>query len=220
MSRKLNVLGIDDHPIVLEGYNFMFQNLGHGFNEINFVKAFDCESAYNTIEDTGGANFDLAVIDYSIPSFSNANLYSGKDIALLLRKKMPLCKIIMMTMHKETDIVFGIFNAVNPEGFINKSDCNTDELMHGFREVINGNTFYSDAIVKYSKLNQRGMVLEETDVRIIRFLSRGVKASDLSSYIPLQYNEIEQRKANIKNVLGVTGNDKDLIKEARTQGYI
>jgi two-component system response regulator NreC len=219
LNGKLNVLGIDDHPIVLDGYRFMFQNLDHGFDTLNFVKAYDCESAYNVINQDLVANLNLAVIDYSIPSFKEKNLYSGKDIAALLRDKAPQCKIIIMTMHKEIDIVFNIFSSINPEGFINKSDCTTDELMYGFKQVLEGNTFYSKVIGMYNNIIQKGIVLEDLDVSIIRFLARGVKNRDLSNYIPLTYPEIEKRIENIQAVLGVTGNE-GLVKEARTQGYI
>jgi DNA-binding NarL/FixJ family response regulator len=218
--KKLNVLAIDDHPVVLDGYQFMFQNLDHGFDELNFVKAYDCASAFTTINSTREEAFNIALIDYSIPPFPEENLYSGKDLALLVRKTAPNCKIVMMTMHREADIIFGIINSVNPEGFINKSDCNTDELMYGFKEVLNGNTFYSEIISNYSSLKQKGMVLEDIDVRIILFLARGVTDMSLGNYIPLTYTEIEKRKENIKRILGVTGNDTDLVDKARLQGYI
>lgn len=217
---KLNVLAIDDHPVVLDGYQFMFQNLDHGFKELNFVKAYDCESGFKTINTTRNEAFNIALIDYSIPAYPDQNLYSGKDLALLVRQTAPGCKIIMMTMHREADIIFGVFNTINPEGFINKSDCNTDELMHGFKEVLSGNTFYSKIISNYSSLQQKGMVLEDIDVRIILFLSRGITDIGLSNYVPLNYNEIEKRKEKIKSVLGVAGSDNDLVNEARAQGYI
>lgn len=216
--KKLNVLAIDDHPVVLDGYHYMFQNLDHGFEELNFVKAYDCESGFATINNDPA--FNIALIDYSIPAFPEENLYSGKDLALLVRQTAPNCKIIMLTMHREADIVFGIFNSVNPEGFINKSDCTTDELMQGFKEVLNGNTFYSKIIGNYNNLIQKGMVLEDIDVRIILFLSRGVNDGTLSSYIPLSYTEIEKRKQNIKTVLGVDGSDDELVNAARAKGYI
>lgn len=220
LNNKLQVLGIDDHPIVLEGYNYMFTNLEHGFSELNFTKAFDCESGYNIITGKDGSKFDLALIDYSIPAYPEENLYSGKDLGILLRQNCPNCKIIMLTMHKEIDIIFNIFDTINPEGFINKSDCTTDELMFGFKEVLSGNTFYSTVINTYRNQINKGMVLDDIDVRIIRFLARRMTDRSLNNYIPLSYKEIEKRKKNIMDVLGITGSEEDLVNEARVQGYI
>ncbi|MXN91858.1 response regulator [Flavobacterium sp. Sd200] len=220
LTKPLKVLGIDDHPIVLEGYNFMFRNLESQHERLDFVKAVDCRSAQLAVQQHSNEHFDLAIIDYSIPALPEEKLFSGKDIALLIRENMPGCKIIMMTMHRELDIVFSIINTVKPQGFINKSDCDTDELMQAFANVLKGETFYSSLITKYSNMIQKGMVLEEVDVKIMRFLARGVEDRNITSYIPLTYKEIESRKNNIKNVLGVEGNDQELIEEARAQGYI
>jgi len=218
--KKLHTLAIDDHAVVLEGYHYMFQNLEHNFDDLEFVKAHDCQSGYLAIDMHKGNPFDVALIDYSIPQFTEKKLHSGEDIALLVRQKMPGCKIIMMTMHREMDIIASILQRVAPEGFINKSDCSTDELITGFKEVLDGNTFYSKTIYNYIERKQKGIMLDEVDVRIILLLAKGIKNKNLHNYIPLSESAIEKRKYKIKRLLEVDGGDEDLIKEARIQGYI
>lgn len=220
MNKKLHVLGIDDHVVVLEGYHYMFQNLDHNHGELTFVKAKDCKTGYKVISANQGTPFDLALLDYSIPHYEDKQLHTGADLAMLIRKIMPECKIIMMTMHKEIDIIGGILETINPEGFINKSDCTTDELSFAFKQVLDGNTFYSKAISNYLKRKEKGDALEDIDVRIILLLAKGIKNKNLSNYIPLSDSAIEKRKYKIKRLLEVEGNDEDLIHEARTQGFI
>ena len=220
MNQKLHVLAIDDHVVVLEGYYYMFQNLDHNHGVLEFKKANDCKTGYKVISANRDTPFDLALLDYSIPHFEEEKLYSGADLAMLIRQTMPNCKIILMTMHKEIDIIAGILDTINPEGFINKSDCTTDELVHAFKEVLNGSIFYSKAISSYLKRRERGIVLEDIDVRIILLLAKGIKNKNLSTYIPLSDSAIEKRKYKIKRLLDVEGNDEDLIHEARTQGFI
>jgi DNA-binding NarL/FixJ family response regulator len=214
------VLAIDDHGVVLEGYHYMFQNLDHNHGELRFVKARDCRTGYKVISANHDKPFNIALIDYSIPQYEDQQLYSGADLALLVRETMPNCKIILMTMHKEIDIIGSILNTIDPEGFINKSDCSTEELAKAFKEVLNGNTFYSQAISNYLKRRKKGIVLEDIDVRIILLLAKGIKNKNLSNYIPLSESAIEKRKYKIKRLLEIEGNDEDLIHEARTQGFI
>lgn len=220
MSKVLHVLAVDDHVVVLEGYHYMFQNLEYKHDELRFTKARDCETAYNAIMANKRTPFNVALLDYSIPQYEDQQLYSGEDLAVLIRKTMPQCKIILMTMHKEIDIIGSIIEKINPEGFINKSDCSTDELSHAFAQVIKGHTFYSQAISNYLKRKAKGVVLEDIDVRIILLLAKGIKNKNLSNYIPLSDSAIEKRKYKIKRILDVEGNDEDLIQEARSQGFI
>lgn len=220
MANQLRVLAIDDHAAVIEGYHYMFMNLGGSYENPVFVKAYDCKSGHEAISGNKSTPFDIALIDYSVPHFEEKKIYSGRDLALLLRKTMPQCKIVMMTMHKEIDIISGILDNVKPEGFINKSDCNTDELAEAFKKVLAGETFYSRAVQNYITRRNKGIVLEDIDVRIILLLAKGIKNKNLENYIPLSGSAIEKRKYNIKRLLEVKGNDEDLINEARNKGFI
>lgn len=198
----------------------MFKNLEHEHDELKFIKARDCETAYHLIMAHRHSPFNVALLDYSIPQYEDQKLYSGADLAMLIRKHMPSCKIILMTMHKEIDIIGGIIEKVNPEGFINKSDCSAEELAEAFSQVLSGNVFYSKAISNYLHRKEKGIVLEDIDVRIILLLAKGIKNKSLSNYIPLSDSAIEKRKYRIKRLLEIEGNDEDLIQEARAQGYI
>jgi two-component system, NarL family, response regulator NreC len=220
LAKQLRVLAIDDHVAVIEGYHYMFMNLDDAYGTLNFTKAYDCKSGHETILGHKAKPFDIALIDYSIPHFEKEKMYTGQDLAMLVRKTMPACKIVMMTMHKEIDIIAGILDNVRPEGFINKSDCNTDELIEAFKKVLNGETFYSRAVGNYLKRRDKGVVLEDIDVRIILLLAKGIKNKNLENYIPLSGSAIEKRKYNIKRILEVKGDDEDLINEARNQGFI
>ena len=219
--KSLHVLAIDDHVVVLEGYHSIFKNLEIPYSgNIKFTKASDCKSGYEAVINHTSQPFDVAVIDYSIPKFAEKKLFSGEDIAALIREKMPHCKIIMMTMHKEMDIMGRILHRINPEGFVNKSDCSTDELKDGFSKVLNDIVFHSKTVSDYIKRMERGIVLDETDLKIIQLLSKGIKNKNLEKYIPLSSSAIEKRKYKIKRLLDIKGDDEELIDVARTQGYI
>lgn len=221
MKNILHVLAIDDHVVVLEGYHSIFKSLDTApFNQLKFIKAIDCKSGYEVIENHKLKPFDIAVIDYSIPHYPERRLHNGVDVAMLIRKHMPQCKIIIMTMHKEMDILARVFRKINPEGFINKSDCTTDELIAGFSKVLEGEIFHSRIIMDYLKRMEKGIGLEDIDIRIILLLSKGIKNKNLEKYIPLSASAIEKRKYKMKRLLDIKGDDEELIHVARIQGYI
>ncbi|WP_181369511.1 response regulator [Flavobacterium album] len=220
MGKKLHVLGIDDHVVVLEGYYSIFKYFETTFDELKFAKAYDCRSGYQVIQQNKDTSFDIAVLDYSIPAYPEMGLYTGEDIALLVRKTMPSCKIVMMTMHKEVDIMGRILEKIKPEGFINKSDCTTSELIDGFRTVLDGSTYFSKTVLNFIARQESEILLEDIDIKIILFLAKGIKNKNLGKYIPLSDSAIEKRKYRIKRLLDVSGGDEELITKARDLGYI
>ena len=185
-----------------------------------FTKAFDCKSGHKVIDSHKDNPFDIAVIDYSIPDSPELKLNSGHDIAVYIRQVMPQCKIVMMTMHKEMEIISDILTNVNPEGFINKSDCNTEEIAECFKSVLDNTTYHSKTITSYIKRLEKGILLDDIDTKIIVLLSKGIKNKNLSKYIPLSDSAIEKRKYKVKKILDVSGDDEALIAEARKQGYL
>lgn len=221
MKTSLSVLAIDDHMVVLEGYRSIFNMLeGNKFESLTFTKARDCKSGYDVLEKYKDIPFDIAVIDYSIPEYPEMKLFSGHDMAVEVRRLMPDCKIVMMTMHKEVEIMSNILTNINPEGFINKSDCNTEEIAECFEAVLNDEKYYSPTISSYIKRQQKGIMLDDIDTKIIILLSKGIRTKNLGKYIPLSDSAIEKRKYKVKKILDVTGDDEALIVEARKQGYI
>lgn len=221
LRTSLHVLAIDDHMVVLEGYHSIFKTLeGSSFTKLMFTKAFDCKSGHKVIDSHKDNPFDIAVIDYSIPDSPELKLNSGHDIAVYIRKVMPQCKIVMMTMHKEMEIISDILTNVNPEGFINKSDCNTEEIAECFKRVLDDTTYHSKTITSYIKRLEKGILLGDIDTKIIVLLSKGIKNKNLSKYIPLSDSAIEKRKYKVKKILDVSGDDEALIAEARKQGYL
>ena len=220
MNKKLHVFAVDDHSVILDGYNFMFENLEHNYNTLKFIKAYDGESAYKTITGHQQTPFTIALVDYSIPAYPEQNLQSGMDVATLIRKVMPSCKIVMLTMHMDIPILNNVLKNINPEGFINKSDCTAEELGEAFTIVLNGGIYYSKTVANYANRKEKNITLEDIDVSIIALLAKGIKNKNLSKYIPLTDSIIEARKYKIKKLLNVEGDDKDLINTAKSQGYI
>ncbi|MGV3460775.1 MAG: hypothetical protein ACO1N9_10025 [Flavobacterium sp.] len=219
MKKDLNVLAIDDHAVVLQGYFSIFKHLENSFS-INFKKAWDCKSGHDVIVGNVDTPFDVAVLDYSIPSHPELGLYSGEDMAGLIRKHMPGCKIIMMTMHREFEILGRILQNIQPEGFINKSDCATEELIEAFATVVNDGSFYSPTVKNYMVRLEKDIVLDDADLRLLHKLAKGIKGRSLAKCLMLSDAVIEKRRQKLKKLFEIDGDDDALVAEAKKLGYI
>src|SRR5690606_25859344 len=113
----MSVLIVDDHLMTIEGYITLLKKEIPVFTPL---KALNCEEAYHIITST--SVLDLAIIDYQLPEFEEKGLSSGVDVALILKKYHPKCKIIMITAYQEATTVYGIHKKVQPDALIIKND--------------------------------------------------------------------------------------------------
>src|SRR5690606_2186013 len=88
----------------------------------------------------------------SLPPFEEQDLHSGIDLALLIRLRHPLCKIVIITMHCEPVWVNQILKSVNPEGFISKSEINYRTFPAAYHKIVDGDFQYSSSITKAHRL--------------------------------------------------------------------
>ena len=157
-----------------------------------------------------------------MPEYPEKGIYSGEDLALLMKKEMPDCKIILLTMHTELLKINNIIKNIYPNGLIIKNDLTFDELLFAIDKIIHNEKYYSQTVIKIIGQAQfDGLELDVFDKQILFHLSKGIKTTDLPQYIPLSLTAIERRKINIKEILEVQGNeDADLIEEAKRKGVL
>lgn len=64
-------------------------------------------------------------------------------------------------------------------------------------------------------------VLDSYNRQIIMLLSQGIQTKNLPDYLHLSKSAIDKRKVVIKEFFDIEkGNDEDILREARKQGFI
>lgn len=223
MSKTLNILVVDDHPMTADAYiNLITMN--NKDVDFNFDKATDCESAYKLITtyENDSDTIDIAIIDIGLPPFRKGNINSGADLAKLIREKINSCKIIILTMHHEALILNEIFKSIKPEGFLSKNDIDFVSFPTVFSYIVNHNIYISKTIYEaLIALYKRNVNWDEYDSQIMVLLEKGIKTKELPKYIDLSLSTIEKRKANIKlQLLNKKGTDIELIEVAKNLNLI
>ncbi|WP_309612733.1 response regulator [Flavobacterium sp.] len=217
----MNILIVDDHPFIIQAYKNALDKYSQQGYEFDVVQANNCKSGYENIVDAKKP-FDVAFFDISMPEYPEKEIYSGEDLAILMKKEMPGCKVILLTMHTELLKINNIIKNINPNGLIIKNDLTFDELIFAFDKIINNESYYSQTVIKLvGQAQYNNIELDAFDKQILFHLSKGVKTKDLPQYIPLSLSAIEKRKLSIREILEVKGGtDIDLINEAKTKGVI
>ncbi len=217
---ELQVLMVDDHPPIIEGYKSILSFNPHGY-VLDTTEAYSCEAAYNTIINSPKA-FEIVFLDVTLPPFNDKNLNSGEDLIPIVKKHHPEAKIIVLTSHSESLVLFKIIKDHNPNGLLVKSDFRAQELVVAFDTVVKGTNYYSHTILKHLKTwEEKSKVLDNYNRQILVLISQGVKSKNIQDILHLSKSAIDKRKALIKQIFGIEkGTDEDILREARKQGLI
>lgn len=222
MPKRINIIIVDDHPFIIEGYKNAINSYSASDYTFTIRQANDCRTAYNIITNPDTESFDIAFFDISMPAYEEMNIFSGEDLAMLIKEKMPLCKVVLLTMHTELIKINNIIKNINPSGLIIKNDLTFDELLVAFNKILKSENYYSQTVVKFVAQSQYNNIeLDPFDKQILYHLSKGTKTKDIPSFVPLSLSAVEKRKLNLKELLEVKGgSDVELIQEAKNKGLI
>ena len=219
MKKELDILIIDDHHSIIEGYKNVLSKIKE--YKLHILKANSCDQAVFTINKKKQSKpFDVVFIDIQLPSSKDGTITSGEDLALLIKKKFPRTKIIISTMFDSPDRLNNILKTVPHNGILIKSDSTAKIILKAFETTLQGNFFYSKTVQKIkNKIIINDELLDETNKKIIYHLSKGVKTKNLPNYISLSLSAIEKRKNYIKQLFNVNS-DEQLLLEAKKRGFL
>jgi DNA-binding NarL/FixJ family response regulator len=216
--KSVNILIVEDHPMISEAYVELIRLIIKK-TKIVFLKASNCSTSLSIINQSKKTNIpiDIALVDIRIPEYREKNLFSGTDIAMILRELYPNCKILMLTMHTEALILFNVFKKINPEGFISKNDVDFKLFSDAFSRILLSENFYSPSIKNIlQKKIKETFKWDEYDTQIIILLDKGILTKDMPNYINLSLSSIEKRKAIIKyQLLDKKSSDKELLERCK-----
>lgn len=225
LKKNLNVLIIEDHPIIVEGYESAFKQINRGIKyTINFDIARNCDDGYGLIKlaSVSRTSYDVLFLDIELPSSGKGRIISGQDLGASARELLPKTKIVVITTHDTSFRIENILKTINPEGFLVKSDLDTQEFITCFDKVLESPPYYSRVVNSMlGKQIGSNIILDAIDRSILYHLSKGVKTKNLVNYVGLSIAGIEKRKRVLKQIFDVEGGiDEDLFREAKRHGFL
>src|SRR5690606_21628019 len=134
-------------------------------NTTSFDKAQTCKEFYDIVHKE--VVFDVAVIDHNLPPFPEQKLFSGVDCALLIKKKSPNCKIILITAHVEFIELYTMYKKVTPSALIVKEDLTVDSLKSIVYSTENSIYLSNRAKQAVEFVRDKLSLLNETNVEIL-----------------------------------------------------
>ena len=209
---KPRILLADDHALVLEG----FRRILEGQYELVGTAA----DGRALVEAAKRLHPDIVILDVSMP------MLNGINAAAQIRKLNPAIKIIVVTMHADTDYVRSAFEA-GASAYVLKRSA-VDELEQAIRAVIAGHSYITPLITKdlldvfLAKAAEKpggtgGLTLRQREV--LQLLAEGRTAKEIANALNISSRTVEFHKGQILDQLHLH-TTADLIKYAVTHGIV
>ena len=221
--QNFKILMIDDHPMIIEGYQNTILSIKNHKQEFDIDIALTCDKALEYIHKSLKSKpYDILFVDIKIPPSSDGSITSGEDLAKYVREVLPNAKIIILTMYNESYRIHNILQTINPEGFLIKSDLKSSELANAFLNILEKPPYYSSTVNTFlRKTVTSDIFVDEKNRKILHLLSQGVKTKSLAEHIGLSLSAVEKRKKHLKLLFSVEdGQDETLLNEAREKGFL
>lgn len=212
-----NILLVDDHPMTLEGYRNI---LNHMHEDFVISEAQGIDTAIHTIQKQPNIlPFELAFIDIGLPKSKTTNITSGEGVALALKEKFPLVKIIVPTLYTQAERIHHILNTIEPDALLLKTEFNSKEIMLAIETVLKGQKYFSGRVNRILQSDDLG--LDRWDLKILYCISKQIKMKDIPNHVPLTLRTIEERKSVLMDKLEVPPrNNALLVQVAKEKGLI
>lgn len=214
---------VDDHPMIIEGYQNTLQATKKAHQYLDIDIANTCDVANELIRKAAkDVPYDICFFDIKLPPSSDGLIQSGEDLAKIARVYLPDAKIIILTMFNESFRIHNIIKEIEPEGLLIKSDLTSSELAEAFQKILTHPPYYSSTVSGFLKSSQTADIyLDDINRKILHLLSQGVKTKSLREHIDLSMSAIEKRKKQLKLLFDVDdGKDETLLNSAREKGFL
>ena len=91
-KEERNILLVDDHHMILEGYKNVLSKIKSEDYDISVETADNCDTAWEILK---GKKFDIVFLDINFPIEGNNKILSGEDLGIKIKKELPEVKIII-----------------------------------------------------------------------------------------------------------------------------
>jgi len=207
MNNKISVIIIDDHPLVLSGFEFILNNS----LEIVLKGTFAC--AENALDFLQEASVDVALVDINLPGMN------GIDTMTIINKEYPDTKVIAISNLNEGSIALRMLQA-GALGYLLKN-VSAEELIAGIHEVYEGRQVLSHEMAYLMNGNLADAVpkITEREKEVLQLMAQGhtsPKIADLMFISPLT---VESHRRNLLQKFEVS-NTASLIHKATEMKFI
>jgi DNA-binding NarL/FixJ family response regulator len=188
----IRILIADDHSIVRDGLKRILAATP------DLLVAGEAASGDEALALVKANEYDLAMLDMSMPGLS------GIDLIKRLRLEKPKLKILVLSMHGESQYAARALKA-GAQGYLNK-DSASEALLGALRKIAGGGVHITDAAAAtllQSSTKPAHEALSDREFEVMRFLVEGLGPTEIGERLHLSVKTVSTHKTRILEKLGL-----------------
>ena len=195
----IRVLVADDHAIVRTGIRHVLES------EPGFAVVAEAATGAEALDLAGSLRPDVAVLDISMPG------ESGLRVAAELRQRSPDTRVLILSMHDNTEYVLESLRA-GAHGYLLKDSAAT-ELRGAIRAVRRGESYFSPAIAGKLSAVVRGDAaasaagalaqLTARERQVLVGVAQGHTNREIAQQLGISHRTVESHRESLMKKLGV-----------------
>lgn len=212
MSNPQSIIIVDDHAIVRKG---IVQIIKEG---LNFSVVEEVEDAEEFISKVLKHDYDMAVVDVSLPG------RSGLDVLSDVKKIKPDLKVLVISMNPAEQ--YGVRALKNGAAGYLVKDAAPTELVKAIQQIMQGKKYISSTVAQQliQHLNDPGQKesyewLSDREMEVFLKLSKGSSIKEIAEKLSISVTTVSTYRSRILDKLALT-NNAELVQYALKKGLI
>ncbi len=199
-NNQINILIVDDHPIVREGLKQLISN------EKDIIVSGSVEDANKALEEIKNKSYDLLIIDISLKGS-----ISGLELTKTINNSYPNLPILILSMYDESIYAERAIRA-GARGYIMKHEM-TGTIVKAIRRILEGKIYLSDEMSSKllnelifkqgEKVTSSVEKLTDRELEVFQLIGDGFKTQDIAVKLCLSVKTIDTYRMRIKEKLNI-----------------
>ncbi len=210
-ERRSRILLADDHKLI----GAAFENLLETAHDVIGL----CDDGLALLAAAEKAKPDIIVLDISMPRLN------GLDAARRLKKVLPQCRLIFLTMNDDPEMAAEAFRA-GASGYLLKTS-DPDELFQAIAQAQLGRTYITPliaegmvrAMANYRESEDQRSKISARQRQVLQLLAEGNSMKEVARYLKISQRTVAFHKYRIMEQLGLK-TTADLVRFAVREGIV
>ncbi|NAW60014.1 MULTISPECIES: response regulator [unclassified Vibrio] len=211
MQNPINVVIVDDHQVVLDGFIARLEL------EPDIRVVGTASNGLEAVEVVRRLAPDVVLMDVSMP------VMNGIDATRLIREERPHSKVLMLTMHDNREYIMKVMQA-GAVGYMLK-EISAEKMVQAIKTVNQGSTYFCESVTQtlftqeVTPAIQRPNPLSRREEAVLKLVAEGHSSKKIAALLSISYRTVETHRQNIKHKLDLHST-AELAKYALEKGLV
>jgi DNA-binding NarL/FixJ family response regulator len=201
----VEVLIVEDHPLVVEGLQNLLQDRKIASKAVAAYSVQECMRVLKSYSPT------LILLDYQLPDGN------GIDLCKAILQQLPTAKILAISSFKEQSLVRRMIDN-GAMGYVLKN-ASEDEVIEAINSILAGNKYLCEETQQIlSDKGDNNMIITRREMEVLRYISDGFTNPEIADKLFISTSTVDSHRKNLILKLNAK-NTASLIKIAIQKGY-